>query len=114
MRNRTSDLRIPRSNALPLTHSNSAAREIYYEVHMTRVLYTVRISSVDSVMFVNKIFSLSHARDKTKNISLYFFSELKTYNLSNSIYKHDAIDFANPSSMQDACHMNFVIDLAQW
>ena len=57
---------------------------------------------------------LSHARDKTKNISLYIFSELKTYNLSNSIYKHDAIDFANPSSMQDACHMNFVIDFAQW
>ena len=30
-----------------------------------------------------------------------------------SIYKHDAIDIADPSSMQDAYHhMNFVIDLA--
>ena len=29
-----------------------------------------------------------------------------------SIYKHDAIDIADPSSMQDACHMNFVIDFA--
>ena len=29
-----------------------------------------------------------------------------------SIYKHYAIDIADPSSMQDACHMNFVIDLA--
>ena len=29
-----------------------------------------------------------------------------------SIYKHDAIDIADPSSMQDACHMNFVIALA--
>ena len=38
---------------------------------------------------------------------------LKTYHLSLiSIYKHHAIDIANPSSMQDACHMNFVIDLA--
>ena len=65
--------------------------EVYHEVHMTRVLHTVRISNVDSVMFVNRIreilsfdhrsaeseslrfdsswvlniFSLSHARDKT-------------------------------------------------
>ena len=30
-----------------------------------------------------------------------------------SIYKLYAIDIANPRSMQDACHMNFVIDLAQ-
>ena len=28
------------------------------------------------------------------------------------IYKYYAIDIADPSSMQDACHMNFVIDLA--
>ena len=29
-----------------------------------------------------RIFPLSHARDKTKNIFLYFFNELKTYHLS--------------------------------
>ena len=29
-----------------------------------------------------------------------------------SIYKHNAIDIADPNSMQDACHINFVIDLA--
>ena len=29
-----------------------------------------------------------------------------------SFYEHDAIDIVDPSSMQDACHMNFVIDLA--
>ena len=29
-----------------------------------------------------------------------------------SIYKHYSIDNADPSSMQDACDMNFVIDLA--
>ena len=28
-----------------------------------------------------------------------------------SIYKHYANNIADPSSMQDACHMNFVIDL---
>ena len=52
------------------------------------------------------------ARDKANNIFLYFFTELKTYHLSYSIYKHDAIDIADLSSMKDACHMNFVIDLA--
>ena len=40
MKNRTSDLRIPRSD---------------YEVHMMiRVLHTARISNVDSVMFVDR------------------------------------------------------------
>ena len=29
-------------------------RHTYYEVHMTRILYTARISSVDRVMFVNR------------------------------------------------------------
>ena len=33
-------------------------------------------------------FSLSHARDETKNIFQYFFTELKTYHLSYSIYHH--------------------------
>ena len=45
---------------------------------------------------------------------LYSFKELKIYHLSYSIYKHDAIDIADPCSMQDACHMNFVIDLAHF
>ena len=29
------------------------------------------------------------------------------------IYKHAAIDIADSGSMQDACHMKFVTDLAQ-
>ena len=40
-------------------------------------------------------------------------SKLKTNLPSYSIYKHDAIDIPDPGSMQDACHVNFVIDLAQ-
>ena len=32
---------------------------------------------------------------------LYFFTELKTHHLSYSIYKHDAMDIADPSSLQD-------------
>ena len=54
MRNRTSDLWIPRSDALPLSLRDSAVSEVYYEVHMTRVLHTARISNVDSVMFVDR------------------------------------------------------------
>ena len=59
-----------------------------------------------------RIFSLSHCHDKVKNILLYFFTELKTYHLCYFIYKNDAINIADPNSMQDMCHMNFVIDLA--
>ena len=47
--------------------------------------------------------------------------QLKTDCLFYSIYKLDTIDIADPSSMLEACHMNFVIDLthhrvsvAQW
>ena len=58
--------------------------------------------------------SLSHARDKTKNIFRYFFIKLKTYSLSYSIYKHDAIDTADPSSMQDACYMTSLIVESLW
>ena len=54
MRNRTSDLRIPHSDALPLSHRDSSVSGINYEVHMTRVLHTARISNVDSVMFVDR------------------------------------------------------------
>ena len=45
-------------------------------------------------------------------VSLMFLPSLKLTLSLISIYKHDAIDIADPSSMQDACHMNFVIDFA--
>ena len=53
LRNRASDLRIPRSDALPLSHRDTTVSGVYYEVHMTSVLHTTRISNVDSVMFVD-------------------------------------------------------------
>ena len=89
MRNRTSDLRIPRSDALPLSHRNSNLSKVYHEVHMIRVLRTPRIKNVDSVMSVESIreignfelgkdivkdpFFSSQARDKTKKNSLYLY-----------------------------------------
>ena len=49
---RPSDLR---SDALPLSHQDSSMSDIYYEVLITRVLHTARISNVDSVMFLIEI-----------------------------------------------------------
>ena len=43
---RPSDLR---SDALPLSHKDSSVCGVYYEVLMTRVLHTTRISNVDSL-----------------------------------------------------------------
>ena len=50
-----SDLRNPRSDALPLSHRDSVVSEVYCEVHTTRVLHTAGISDVDNVMFVNRL-----------------------------------------------------------
>ena len=44
-----------RSDALPLSHKDSLVSRVYYEVLMTRVLHTVRISNVDGIMFVRKV-----------------------------------------------------------
>ena len=54
MRNRASDLRFPRSDALSLSHRDSTVSEVYYKVHMTSVLHTARISSTDGVVFVDR------------------------------------------------------------
>ena len=56
MRNQTSGLWILHSDALLLSHRYSTVSEVYYEVHMTcPAACTVRISNVDSVIFVNRI-----------------------------------------------------------
>ena len=69
MRNWTSDLQILCSSALPLIHRDSMASE------------------ANIIKFVYDFWwlrSLTHALDKTKNILLYFFTELKTSHLSHS------------------------------
>ena len=53
MRNWILDLRIPRSDALPLSHIYFMLSEVYhYEGYMTHVLHTARISNISGVMFV--------------------------------------------------------------
>ena len=70
MRNKTSNFRIPHSDALPLSHIDFTVSKAYYQVHIVlRVLYTVRINNVNSVMFVNRqrkmvTFELSKEMDK--------------------------------------------------
>ena len=44
-------------------------------------------------------------------LSLFLYRAQKLTISLISIYKYSAIDIADPSSMQDACHMNFVISL---
>ena len=77
MWNRTSDLWIPRCNALPLSHRDSVVSEVYYEieVHMTRVLHTARINYVDSVMSSRGIgiFFCPTLVTRRKKISLFLY-----------------------------------------
>ena len=68
-RNRTSDLRIPRSDALPLSHRDSTVSEVYYEVHMTRVLTLLLfgLSSIVLYFFVCFYFVLFFSLRASKN-----------------------------------------------
>ena len=50
-------------------------------------------------------------QDEKSSFFIYLPSSKLTISLF-SIYKHYTFDIADPSSMQDACHLNFVIDLA--
>ena len=47
----------------------------------------ILIPNDESNLMGTQNFSLSQSRDKTENIFLYFFTELKTNHLSYSIYK---------------------------
>ena len=62
------------SRAPVLYHRCSMVREIYYEVHMTRFLHTVRISNVDSFMFVNskgKMVSFERGKEIEKGVPVF-------------------------------------------
>ena len=56
MRNRTSDLRIPRSAAVLLSHRDAmVSLGPLRSSYMTRVLHAARISKVDGGLFLNRI-----------------------------------------------------------
>ena len=72
MRNRASDRRIPRSDALTLNHRDFTVSEVYYEVYMTRVLYTARIRNFDSVMFLNRVREMVSIELGKEMLSMFF------------------------------------------
>ena len=71
MRNRTSDLWILHSDALPLSHRDFMVSKVYYKIHMTCVLHTVRISNVNSIMFINGMREMVSFELKHLSIFLY-------------------------------------------
>ena len=109
-KNRTSDLRIPGSDALPLSHRDSTVSEVYYEVHMTRFLHTARISSLIPHEGSEFFLCSTLVTGRKTSFSIYLQGS-KLHHLCYSIYKHYAIDIADLGSIQYACHNNFVIDL---
>ena len=110
MRNRISDFQIPHFVALLLIHRDSTVRdstvpyEVYYEVHMTSVLYTARISNVDSSMFVNKIRDMVSV-ELGKEIEKDVFASCHGRGTKKKFW----VPMRNRSS--DASHMNFVKEL---
>ena len=50
MRNRTSDLRTPRSDALPMSHKDSTVIEVYYEIG-EEILLKLNFDQNDSVTY---------------------------------------------------------------
>ena len=76
MRNQTSDIQIPHSNALLLSYRDLMVSKVYYKVLMIHVLHTARISNVGRVMFVNKIremVSFELGKETGKDVFFYFF-----------------------------------------
>ena len=68
LRIQTSDLQIPHSDALPLSHRDSTVSKVYYKVCMTHVLHTARISNVNKIMFVD-----GNKRDGDKRDKILFY-----------------------------------------
>ena len=68
------------SDSSSLSHTDFTVSEVYYEIHMTRVLHTARINREMASSELGKglilhgdseFFSLSQARDRTKNLSFF-------------------------------------------
>ena len=108
MRNRISDFQIPRFVALLLSHWDYGERlyspyEIYYDI-MTSVLYTARISNVDSSIFVNIIREMVSV-ELGKEIEKDVFASCHERGTRKKFW----VPMRNLSS--DASHMNFEKEL---
>ena len=108
MTNRISDIQIPRFVALLLSHGDYGERlygpyEIYYDI-MTSVLYTARISNVESSIFVNIIREMVSV-ELGKEIEKDIFASCHERGTRKKFW----VPMRNRSS--DASHMNFVKEL---
>ena len=97
-----------RANVLNLEELLQSENGLFRKKGMVPLAYLIYLLNI----YVKRK-TLSHAREKTKktSISISLPSSKLTISLI-SVYKHYAIDIADPSSMQDMCHMYFVTDLA--
>ena len=77
--NQASDLWITSSNALPLSHRYSTVSEVNCEVKITCVLYTARISNVNSVMLVFNIGKMTRFWARLKKIEKDFLFVLHSW-----------------------------------
>ena len=64
--------------------------------------YSLWLNGCQLKCFLN--YAYRHYRRK-KHLSLFLNKLKKIDHLSYSFYKHDTIEIANPSSMQDVCHV---------
>ena len=82
------------SDSSSLSHTDFTVSEVYYEIHMTRVLHTARINKIIGEMASSELgkglildgdsefFFFVPGSWQDKKIFLSFFTELKVYHLS--------------------------------
>ena len=93
MRNRTSNLRIPRSDTLPLSHIDPTVSE----VHMTPVLHAAKIKNVDSVIFEDRTChnSLKLSKADAKDVSFRNYLHYKLILLNQIISTRTEVSLEN-------------------
>ena len=69
------------------------------------------VEHASRILLELRIFSLFHAREKTKTSISISLSSSKLTICHILFYKYDATDIADLSSLLNACHIDFVIDL---
>ena len=84
------------------------ARMLYHRATETKVSAESEGLRFNSSWGIKNVFLFPTLVTRRKTTFYISLRSSKKYHISCSIYKHDAIDVADPSSMQDARHMNFV------
>ena len=75
------------SNTLPLNHRDSKVCNVYYNVHMTRILHATKTHNVDGIMFVNRGEMISF--DLSKEIEKDVFSSCHRCGTKKKLSPHE-------------------------